>query len=143
MEFESLSEAEYSWLHDRIAQAALFVDSQAPLDLPSLASLDDAFEAFVNMGDAANARANDVVLAVGAAFGEHLVRTLGFEWRIATDEWGTDIAVLARPGRGDITIFPTDYVAKRWERREPRFLVASVGPILQTLQESAKAWGDA
>ena len=91
----------------------------------------------------ANERVNEVVLTVGAAFGEHLVRELGFEWCIATDDWGTDIAVRARPGCGDVTIFPTDYVAKRWERKETGFLATSIGPIAKTVEESASDWGRA
>ena len=140
MTFESLSDAERSWLFDQLTKAAVFANDCGSADLPSLESLDDAFDAFVRLGDAVDA--NDVVLAVGAAFGEHLVRTMGFRWGIATDDYGTDIAVLARPDRGDITIFPVNFVAKRWERRETKFLIASIGLVEKTLSESAAEWGD-
>jgi hypothetical protein len=142
MKFESLSDAELAWLSAQLSRAKAFAGRTDVDGLPSLEALDDVFESFVALGDSANETANEVVLALGVAFGEHLVRTLDFQWCIATDDWGTDIAVVARPGRGNITIYPTDYVSKRWERKEQRFLVGSIGPISKTLAESAAAWGD-
>jgi len=48
----------------------------------------------------------------------------GFEWTIAADDQGTDLAVRALPGRGDVLVYPANFVAKRWERRESNFLAA-------------------
>ena len=143
MKFDPLTEAETTWLNDQLRHASAFVRDATSSQLPSLSSLDEAFERFVSLGEAANADANAAVLCVGVAFGEHLVRDLGFQWGIATDDWGTDIAVLARPGRGDCTVYPTDFVAKRWERREPNFLVASFEQISEMLDQYARDWRDA
>jgi len=137
--FEALSQAEEHWLQDQIRLAAEFV-GDAAAGLPSLQALDAAWADFIALGAASNERANAVVLCVGAAFGEHLVRQHGFSWCISTDEWGTGIAVRARPGRGDVTIFPLDYVSKRWENQEKEFLVASINPIEKTVRESDSAW---
>jgi hypothetical protein len=136
--FEPLSEAEQNWLQDQLRLAAEFAGE--PDALPSLQVLDRAWSDFIALGESANDRANAVVLCVGAAFGEHLVRHHGFSWCISTDEWGTGIAVRARPGKGDVTIFPLDYVSKRWETREGGFLVASIAPIVSTVHESDTAW---
>lgn len=142
MTFAPLSEAEAAWLADQNRFASMFV-GQTPNDsLPSLQALDDAFAKFTARGSQANEDANAIVLCVGVAFGEHLVRSLGFEWCICTDEWGTDIAVRARPGRGDCTVFPTNFVAKRWERKETNFLVASLLDVSTTLRQYAIAWGE-
>ncbi len=111
--------------------------SAAPL---SLGALDAAFAGFLARGPAAEA--NDAVLAIGVGFGDQLVNQLGFEWVIASDQWGTDLAVLARPGRGDVTIFPTDFVAKRYEAREMNFLGPSLGAIRKSLQQVASEWGE-
>jgi hypothetical protein len=127
-QFEPLSAREQQWLTEQLQLAAIFAGSPDGEDLPSLQSLDKAWADFIATGSAANERANGVVLCTGVAFGEHVVRKLGFVWCIATDDWGTDIAVLARPGRGDITIFPTDYVSKRWEQKETEFFAASIKP---------------
>jgi hypothetical protein len=138
--FEALSQSEEQWLQDQLRLAAQFVGTLEPDGLPSLPALDAAWAEFIALGAASNERANAVVLCVGAAFGEHLVRQHGFSWCISTDEWGTGIAVRARPSRGDITIFPLDYVSKRWENQEREFLVASINPIEKTLRESDSAW---
>ena len=143
MKFDPLTEAETTWLKDQLRCATAFVGDASTDQLPPLTSLDEAFARFVALGDAANAEANGIVLCVGAAFGEHLVRDLGFQWGIATDDWGTDIAVLARPGRGDCTVYPTDFVAKRWERRETNFLVGSLEQISEMLDQYARDWRDA
>ena len=140
MKFEQLTEAETLWLERQLRDASAFVGESDNANLPSLQSLDVAFERFVAVGVAANERANSVVLCVGAAFGEHLVRTLGFEWCICTDDWGTDIAVRARPHRGDVTVYPTDFVAKRWERKETNFLVTSLRDISASVGEFAEQW---
>jgi hypothetical protein len=138
--FQTLTPSKQLWLGDQLREAARFARQDGAL--PSLEELDAAFAKFIGHSEAANEQANSVVLCVGAAFGEHLVRLLGFEWVIATDDWGTDIAVVARRGRGDVTIFPADFVAKRWERREPHFLTAALGSIAETLKEAAADWGD-
>jgi Domain of unknown function (DUF3806) len=77
-----------------------------------------------------------------SAFGGELVEVLGFQWVIATDEYGTDLAVLARPGRGDVTIFPADFVAKRYERREAPFLVTAFAETSEHLRRIAAEWGE-
>jgi Domain of unknown function (DUF3806) len=142
MTFAPLTDAEMLWLENHWRQASALVGDLEGTDLPSLRQLDDVFVDFISLGDAANERANSFVLSVGAAFGEHLVRSLGFAWCIATDDWGTDIAVRARPDRGDITIFPTNFVAKRWESKDAPFLVYSRQQISESLAASAREWGD-
>lgn len=77
---------------------------------------------------------------VGVAFGAHLVKSLGYEWGYGADEWGEGLAVRARPGRGDVTIFPIDFVAKRYERRESPFLVDALAQIADTLRQVGEDW---
>jgi hypothetical protein len=57
----------------------------------------------------------------------------GFEWTIAADDHGTDLAVRALPGRGDVLVYPANFVAKRWERRESNFLAASFQAIRENV----------
>ena len=66
--------------------------------------------------DARGVEPNDLVNAVGLAFGQLLVDTLGFEWVVATDAGGTELAVRAQPG--DVLVYPANAAAKRLERRE-------------------------
>jgi hypothetical protein len=79
---------------------------------------------------------------LGVALGSWLVQELGFRWAVATDEFGTDLAVVARRGRGDVTIYPTDFVSKRLERGEPRFFVDAFNDINRELERIAAEWGD-
>jgi hypothetical protein len=142
--FEPLSESEHQWIAEQLARAREFVrefDPQAGDGEATLDSLDRAFRHYLDAeSDASNA--NDVVLAVGAAFGLALVEGLEFEWVIVTDDYGTDLAVLARRGRGDVTIFPAEFVAKRYERREAPFLNAAYAEIQQSLRDVATEWGE-
>ena len=138
--FQDLNPGEVAWLADQLARAIEFAGGKAGGELPTLAQFDAAFTSFVETDPAGNERANAIVLLLGAALGTHLVRTLGFEWVIATDEYGPDLAVVARRGRGDITLFPSNFVAKRWERRETGFLAAVPGQVSETLAESERSW---
>ena len=80
---------------------------------------------FCGRDDAASAETeaiNAVINQVGIAFGQSLVDGLGLNWVIATDEYGTDMAVYGLPNQGDVLVYPANFVAKRWERRETNFL---------------------
>jgi hypothetical protein len=72
---------------------------------------------------------NAVINAVGVQFGQLLVEMAGFQWVIATDAYGTDLAVVALPGAADVLIYPANFVAKRWERRETGFIEDAVREI--------------
>ena len=142
--FDPLSDAEIRYVSEQIARAhefALALDPQAEGVRPSLESLDRAFEKYLATGGEPS-NANEVIQAVGAVFGTELVENLGFQWVIATDEYGTDLAVLARPGRGDVAIFPAEFVAKRYERSEAPFLVAASAEIREHLRQIAAEWGE-
>jgi hypothetical protein len=142
--FDPLSEAKARYVSEQLARAhdfALALDPRAEGVRPSLESLDRAFENYLATGGEPS-DADEVTQAVGAAFGARLVEALGFQWVIATDEYGADLAVLARSGRGDVTIFPAEFVAKRYERREAPFLVAAFDEISQHLREIAAEWGE-
>lgn len=138
--FQDLNPGEFAWIADQLARAIEFGGGKAGDELPTLAQFDAAFARFVESDPSAHERANAVALMVGVALGTHLVRTLGFEWVIATDEYGTDLAVVALRGRGDITLFPSNFVAKRWERRETGFLADVLGQVSETLAESERQW---
>ena len=73
---------------------------------------------------------NDRVNVVGLALGQHLVDRFGLEWAVVSDEQGTDIAVR---GPSDFTVFPTNFVAKRYETGETYFIEPFVGEVERTL----------
>jgi hypothetical protein len=47
---------------------------------------------------------------------------VGLAWVIASGKNGSDLAVYGLPGKGDVLVYPANFVAKRWERREKNFL---------------------
>ena len=123
--FASLTPAEESWLNTQLAAAAELAAIHCPdgANVPlSPAVLDRVWAAWVASAPTEPAVINAGINAVGIAFGSYLVQNSGFSWVIASDEWGTDLAVLALPGTADVLVYPANFVAKRWERRETGFL---------------------
>lgn len=139
--FEPLHDAEQKWLAEQINASFQFAGVSAAENecAPNLELLDVAFAHFLNRVQDAE-EANRVLTLVGVAFGAHLVSRLGFEWGYATDDWGAGLAVRARPGRGDVTIFPIDFVSKRYENRDTPFLVGSLGAIEESLRKIDREW---
>jgi hypothetical protein len=61
-------------------------------------------------------------------------------WVIVHDDAGTDLAVLGFPGRGDVLIYPANFVAKRWERREVDFLERSYRRIEDDVRQLMESY---
>lgn len=55
---------------------------------------------------------NPLINSIGAIIGNLLVSRLDMQWVVASDEYGTEVAVVGQPG--DILIYPMNAVAKRW-----------------------------
>jgi hypothetical protein len=55
---------------------------------------------------------NPYINAFGVAFGDHLLRRLGLEWKIVEDKHGTEMAVWGH--EGDVLVFPLNLVGKRY-----------------------------
>lgn len=123
-----LNESERAWLKVHLDNAAAFAKTYSPNDKDdplSMSSMDRAFAAWIASKPTDCLLINDIVNAVGMAFGNKLVEGLGFLWVVASDAQGTEMAVYALPGKGDVLVYPANFVAKRWERRETDFLEAS------------------
>jgi hypothetical protein len=130
--FAPLTDAERAWIGQQLEGARLFVASMSPADANqpvTIEALDRAFAAWLPQAGDDVAQINAAINVVGVQFGQFLVDGAGFEWSIAADAQGTDLAVRALPGQGDVLVYPANFVAKRWERREANFLAASVRSI--------------
>lgn len=142
---EPLNDSELTWIKEQLAGASRFVAEFSPADASqplSLAALDRAFSAWLNRpSQRPDASAiNSVINQVGTAFGQALVDGIGFTWVIATDEHGTEVAVHAFPGRGDVLVYPANFVAKRWERRETSFLEDAYQRIAKDARNVFRQW---
>ena len=135
---DPLSESEQDWIAAQLRQARGFVAQFAGVsggdELPSLEALDAAWSGWLNSGETDVQRINDAINAFGVAFGQWLVDAGTLRWVIATDEHGTDLAVHGLPGAGDVLVYPANFVAKRYERREMRFFQRSYDDILAHVQ---------
>jgi hypothetical protein len=135
---EQPNEEEIAWVRSQIDIASSFVETYAPgsnAHPPSLTSLDISFAAWIETKPTDPDLINFVINGVGIAFGSHLVDGLGLKWVIATDDQGSDLAVYGLPARGDVLIYPANFVAKRWERREVNFLERSFRLIEEDLRK--------
>ncbi len=128
-------------LKDRARDFAEALDSD-PGDGPvTLERLDRAYVRFLETEDE-RFQADEVVKILGVALGSVLVQDLDFRWVVVTDDHGKELGILARPGRGDVTIFPIDFAEKRHELRDAPFLVDARDEIERRMLEIANEWGD-
>ena len=126
---EPVSDGERAWIAESIQSAYSIVLRYSPGDkddVSSLDALDRAFKAFCEHADRTDGTTvNAVINAIGIAFGQYLIDHLGMEWAAVTDQFGCDLAVVGMRGTADFLVFPPNFVAKRWERKEVDFLKRS------------------
>lgn len=115
-----------------MVEAFSSIDAGHPL---TLAALDRAYPAWLASGPSDGHQINAIINAVGIAFGRFLVDEIGFKWVIATDQYGSDLAIYALPGNGDVLVYPANFVAKRWERRETNFLERAYEQIASRVED--------
>lgn len=138
-----LNDAERIWLASCLDGAQDLVSVHAPVKPPQVVDaevLDRAYAAWLAAGETNTDRVNQVINAVGAAFGQLLVEAAGFRWVVATDQYGCEMAILALPGRGDFLVYPANLVAKRWESRATGFCVPIFADIVQKVREVEAGW---
>jgi hypothetical protein len=129
---EQLTAGEQEWIVQQIAMAHEFVQrtlNKETDELPSPENLDQAFNAWLHSTSHDQSDANSVINCVGVAFGQHLVDSTSLEWVIATDEYGTELALYGLPGHGDILLYPQNFVAKRYEANVGVFIAESLNQI--------------
>jgi uncharacterized protein DUF3806 len=124
-----LTPAETQWVANQLAIAVAIAESYTggSEPLPALERLDATWIAWRGDSSANRPDPNTVVNGLGIAFGKHLIDSLGLDWVIATDEYGTDLAVFGEPNA--VTFFPANMIAKRLD--EP------AGPIFTQLHRAA------
>jgi hypothetical protein len=129
----SVSDAECDWIarHVDAARQALVGQGIEPTGRLTPKAL-DALWAWLIDGELEDP--NAAINLVGLAFGQLLVDELQLSWAVLTDENGTEIAVR---DESNFTVFPTNFVAKRYRARETGFIASahrSIADILATLR---------
>ena len=141
--FSEIRDAERSWIDFQIRAAKAFVSTFSPgdsWDPIRLESLDRAFAHWLNTQPQDMEDINGAINAVGIAFGSILVEKQGFSWTIAADDQGTELAVRALPNEGDVLVWPVNFVAKRWDRKERDFLVHGFEEICKYVDKMRTEW---
>ena len=141
--FSELRQPERDWIDLQLKAARAFVSAFSPSDAWDpirLEALDRAFGNWMSSKPQDTEDINSAINAVGVAFGSILVEKQGFSWTIATDEQGTDLAVRALPNAGDVLVFPANFVAKRWDRKEHDFLVDGCREIARHAEKLPDEW---
>lgn len=114
-----LASGEQQWI-----SANLAILSDLGVDLADPGQLGDLYDAQLGQwepgGENVGQDPNPTINLIGLGLGEHLARRCGLRWCVATDARGAEIAIHRQPG--DILIYPTNTVAKRWVAREYGFL---------------------
>jgi len=120
---EPLNDAEREWVAAHVAAARRAI-GEGEITAPALDAL------WEQTRGTEPPEQNDRVNVVGLALGQHLVDRFGLEWAVFSDEQGTEMAVR---GPSDLTVFPTNFVAKRYESGETHFIEPFVAEIGRTL----------
>jgi hypothetical protein len=122
-----LNEAEIRWIKDCVANARVlarkYCEGREVPDLdPSV--LDAVFDGWLRDWKERKTEQdpNPVINAIGLAFGQWLVDSLGMQWTVVSDDTGTDMGVGYGHPANRVLVFPTHLVAKRVQARETGFL---------------------
>jgi hypothetical protein len=129
---EPLNEAELAWVAENVSVARETVKELGLADDGEVEpeSLDELWARLRSEpGDP-----NQAINVVGLALGQLLVTRFGLEWVALTDEHGTEVAVR---GPSNFTVFPTNFIAKRYESGETGFISPFVDEVEKTLGQLA------
>jgi hypothetical protein len=117
-----INDSESKWIGDNLQTTKNILQivlGEERDDWLTPAHLDAAYSAWLSIHQRGVGDPNPMINAFGIAFGQYLVDIVGLEWKAVSDDYGTEIAVYGKPG--NIIVFPTNLVAKRYEKNETGF----------------------
>ena len=117
---EPPNDAERKWIAENVERAAAMAAKYGGEAELSAAGLDRVWVLFTKAIREQSGDPNGVINMIGLGFGHLLANATGLAWAVVTDENGTEIAL--HRVRGDVLVFPTNLVAKRWQSGEGEFL---------------------
>lgn len=120
-ESRRLEPQEREWIDSVLAE--LQVEG---VDVDDLASIGAGFDRALLAWTSSGGDHAAIVQRYAIAVGEHLHRHTDLAWEVATDVFGTDLAVVA----GDFVVVPANLVAVRWMRRETGWIPKVVGHLV-------------
>jgi hypothetical protein len=120
---EPLNDAELQWVAENVAEATRILGGNLTVE-----GLDDLWAGLL-LEDPDDP--NPGINMIGLAFGHLLAERLDLSWVVLTDAHGTEIAVR---GRADFTVFPTNFIAKRYPGRETGFVAPAYSEMVRTAE---------
>lgn len=141
MQISELNDSERGWLGAHLKVAQSLADASAGAAAPSPltpALLDAVWNAWIPTAAQDPESVNTIINAIGAAFGQFLVDSDGFRWVVASDEHGTEMAVIALEGTADVVLYPMNLVAKRYETGTEGFIL----PLLEQIRNQVSRLGE-
>jgi len=150
---ENLTEAEHQWIaqqRNTCLQLVSLYLNQPLFEAPSIAELHQAFDNWLELFIRSTSKRrlfskkitvadpNDIALSFGVAFGDHIQATTTLEWKIVTDDYGTDMMLFAAGVKGeytDIINAPISMISKRIEHREHGWLRPTFEQLIEQLNE--------
>jgi len=98
--------------------------------------LDTSIENWKNADQNNREKPEEVIDIIGALFGQTLVEKLNFEWKLITDQYGTDFTVIDK--KHFVNGFPFSSVQKSVTEYRPNSLNEIFGLIKEQLSEAEK-----
>jgi hypothetical protein len=118
---EPLTDAEVTWLRTTISE--LWEQDVRAGDIDDLGRhYDELLTAWLRLRVADRPDPHGIINQIGLAFGQYVADHAHLEWKVATDSHGTEIAL--HRSRGEVLVYPTNLVARRWVAEETRALPA-------------------
>jgi hypothetical protein len=112
---EELSASETAWVEGNLT--VLANAEVQPGDVAALGALYDAqLTSWLAAPTEERSDPNPLINLIGLGLGEYLRRECGMRWVLATDGHGFEIAIHREPG--NVILYPTNIVAKRWVAQE-------------------------
>ena len=128
---EELNEGERDWVDARVgALRQVGVDAR---DAESLGQFyDRALADWLATPEGDRPDPNALVNMIGVGLGECILGRVDLRWVIATDEFGTELA-LHREGN-EVLVYPPTMVGKRWSERTSGFIPDLVDEVARSVR---------
>jgi hypothetical protein len=129
---EPLTAAEVDWVRSSIAEL-----SEQDVRFGDIDDLgrhyDEMLNAWLRLDDAHRPDPNAIINQIGLAFGQYVADHAKLDWIVATDQHGTEIAL--HRARGNVLLYPTNVVAKRWAEHTRNTLPALARDMIATVEQ--------
>jgi Domain of unknown function (DUF3806) len=128
---EPLTTAEVDWVRSSIAE--LGEQDVRFGDIDDLGRhYDEMLNAWIRLDESHRPDPNAIINQIGLAFGQYVADQAKLDWTVATDAHGTEIALHRQ--RGNMLIYPTDLVSKRWAAHERNVIPALARDLIATVE---------